>query len=564
MEPPPNDGGYDGGQDGGPSCKTDQDCGPGLACQSGRCVVVPDGGTQTDAGPPEDEHLEFGPPVGSENYVFVVNTTLGTVAKIDPGSLANIEVSSIPVGLRPTILATIPGSDNAVVLNEGSRSLSVIEAAEDQDTVIDVPIGQPYTSMVISPGGRWAVAFFDQSEVWTDPANSASKIAVVDIDAVLAGEIKVYEFAVGYRVTDVIFDRLNGPQGPFASRLLIVSKSEIAVADLGLLETTWILPRVWIDNPDAEVVEAREVLATPDARTLLFRNFNTTELTVVDMDQAESTRLMLHSVPTDVDLSPDGATLVAVQRGTGIVTRVDLNSDLSRVVELDGVRYFDPDGDGLPEADDLTHVLAQNPYGEPLKVGQAELFTTVDFRLAAVLYTNVDRAEEISIIHMDTMEITYLGRLINKLVDYVVISPSANTALVIHRAEYNSPETDPVEREIDALYGYTLVDLPSQATFQQVIEAPVGPLSFSRTGRYALLTVFDDHMEVNELHVVDLFRLTLQMDSVPLEALPLFVGALPGGEIGYVAQEHDYGKITFVDMETMAKRAVTGYELNAE
>jgi hypothetical protein len=121
-----------------------------------------------------------------------------------------------------------------------------------------------------------------------------------------------------------------------------------------------------------------------------------------------------------------------------------------------------------------------------------------------------------------------------------------------------------VERAIDMLHGYTLVDLPTGATFQQVAEAPVGPLAFSSTGRYALLTVFDDALEVNELHVIDLLRLTLQMDFVPLEALPLFVGALPGSDVGYVAQEHPYGKITFVDMQSMSKRAVTGYELNAE
>ena len=162
------------------------------------------------------------------------------------------------------------------------------------------------------------------------------------------------------------------------------------------------------------------------------------------------------------------------------------------------------------------------------------------------------------------MSIDYLGRLINKLVEYVVLSPGGRAALVVHRPQPGSLEIDPVEREIDALYGYTLIDLATHATFQQVTEATLGPLAFSSTGRHAILTVFDEGLEVNELHVIDLLRLTLRMDFVPLEALPLFVGALPDRETGYVAQEHPYGKITFVDMETMAKRAVTGYELNAE
>jgi len=129
-------GGYDAGNQN--QCQTDQDCGPGLSCRNGKCVSIPDAGGGVDAGPPEDEHMEFQPPVGSENYVFVVNTTLGTVAKIDPGALSNIEVSSIPVGTRPTILYTIPGSDTAVVLNEGSKSISVIVASPGQD-VVHVP-----------------------------------------------------------------------------------------------------------------------------------------------------------------------------------------------------------------------------------------------------------------------------------------------------------------------------------------------------------------------------------------------------------------------------------------
>jgi len=556
--PPPGDGGEDAGHDAGVECVDDQDCGPGLVCEGGFCKSTEDGG-KPDAGPPEDEHLELQPPVGGQNYVFVVNTTLGTVAKIDPGELSNIEVDSIPVGVRPTILATVPDSDNAVVLNEGSRSLSVIQAGEEEDMVTEVPVGQAYTSMVLSPSGRWAVAYFDQSDDWVDPDSSASKIAVVDVAAALSGETRVHEFAVGYRVTDVVFKTAGT-----APRLLIVSRSEVAVAELDRLEDTLILPRVWIDDPDAEVVEAREVLATPDAGTLIFRNFLTSELTFLDVESGQSSRLLLHGVPSDVDLSPDGSMLLAVQRSEGVVARIDLETDLENIVEVDGVTYFDPDGNGLPSPDEVTHVTVSGPDGQTLKIGQAVIYTDSGGELSAFLYSNIERAEELSVLDVGNMQVSYLGHLINKLVDYVVVSPSAQTALVIHRPEFNSSDPDPVEREVDSLNGYTLIDLPSLATFQQVIEAPVGPMSFSSTGRYALLTVFDSVIGVNELHVVDLLRLTLQMDSVPLDALPTFAGALPGVEIGYVAQEHAYGKITFVDMSSMAKRAVTGYELNAD
>ena len=565
--PPPQDGGYDAGVDAGPDpqCVSDQDCGPGFTCRNGFCAVVTDGGP-VDAGPPEDEHFQFQPPVASENYVFVVNTSLGTVAKIDPGQLASIEVNSIDVCVQPTTLVAIPGTDSAVVLCVGSQSVAYIAASPEMDRVVEAPVGQPYTSMTLSPSGRFAIVWFDQSDLWTDPGNSANKIAVVDLRPAFyeQGPPQVYEFSVGYRVTDVIFDSQAGPSGPTATRALVVSKAEIAVVDLSTVESTWILPRVWIDNPEAEVVEAREVLATPDAQTLLVRNFNTTELTLVDLNAGLSARLPLHGVPTDVDLAADGRRALVVQRAAGVITRLDLVSDLARVIQVDGVRYFDPNGDGMATADEYAHLQATDAAGEPLVVGQAELFVTAQDRLAALLYTNADRREEVSILDVESMQVEYLGRLINKLVDYAMVSPGGRAALVVHRPDPGSPETDPVEREIDSLNGYTLLDLPTRATFQQVTQAPIGPLAFSSTGRHAFLTVFDGSLEINQLHVLDLYRLTLQMDFVPLEAEPVSVGVLPGGQVAYVSQEHPYGKITFVDMETMAKRAVTGFELNAD
>ncbi len=566
---PPADGGAapDAGVDGGstPQCQTDGDCAHGQRCRAGRCVAAAVDGGVADAGPPEDEHFQFQPPVASENYVFVVNTSSGTVAKIDPGGLEHIEVDSIDVCHRPTELIAIPGSDSAVVLCEGSRSVALLLAGRDRDRVFEAPVGQAYNALALSTGGRFAIAYFDQDQAVAGPDSAGNKIAVVDLRPAFddSGPPRVHEYAVGYRVTDLLFDQVAGPQGSRATRALVVSKSEVAVLPLEQLETTWILERVWLGHPAAEVVEAREVLATPDARLVLVRSFQTPELTVVDVAAGTSAQLPLHGLATDIDLAPDGRRALVVERNAGVVARVDLAADLGHTVEIDGTRYFDPDADGSPEPDDFTTLEALDASGRPLAVGQAELFVTAADRLAGLLYTNVARREEISILDVERMEIEYLGRLLNKLVDYAVLGPGGRVALIVHRPEPGSDAADPSEREIDALHGYTLIDLPTRATFQQVTEAPIGPLAFSPTGRHAFLTVYDAALDINELHVIDLQRLTLQLDAVPLAAAPISVGVLPGGRIGYVSQEHAYGKITFVDMESMTERAVTGFELNA-
>jgi len=53
----------------------------------------------------------------------------------------------------------------------------------------------------------------------------------------------------------------------------------------------------------------------------------------------------------------------------------------------------------------------------------------------------------------------------------------------------------------------------------------------------------------------------LQVDRIDLSSPPIAVGVLTELGVGYVAQQHPEGRITFINLETGAPETLTGFEL---
>src|SRR5262245_5497949 len=104
----------------GNSCLSSNECPTGFICNEfGQCEQPPatDGGVQ----PPETEY-ELGAPIGSQRYVYVAMTAQNEFARIDGKTLA---VHATPVGQSPKDVATIPGSDGAVVLDSTNGTATI-------------------------------------------------------------------------------------------------------------------------------------------------------------------------------------------------------------------------------------------------------------------------------------------------------------------------------------------------------------------------------------------------------------------------------------------------------
>ena len=91
-------------------------------------------------------------------YVYVNMPELDALAKIDGATLA---VTSVPVGDRPGVVVTIPGTDDALVLDRGSASVSIVRPTVDRDERITLPTLPNLNMLTVEDEGRWAVAWFD-------------------------------------------------------------------------------------------------------------------------------------------------------------------------------------------------------------------------------------------------------------------------------------------------------------------------------------------------------------------------------------------------------------------
>jgi hypothetical protein len=80
----------------------------------------------------------------------------------------------------------------------------------------------------------------------------------------------------------------------------------------------------------------------------------------------------------------------------------------------------------------------------------------------------------------------------------------------------------------------------------------------------AVVTVSDPATQTFVAYVVKLPELTI--DAIPLASAPLrqASGIVAEANQAFVAQQHPEGRITFIDLDTMEPRTLTGFELSTE
>src|SRR5438445_2807815 len=137
-------------------CQSSNECAPGYYCNDfGQCALTPTG--TGDAGmppPPPEKEYDFAPPISSQRYVYVAMTAQDELARIDGATLA---VRSTKVGKSPKVVATIPGTDGAVVLDSINGTATIVRPIGDTDTTKVLATLQRLNRLDIDPSGRYAV-----------------------------------------------------------------------------------------------------------------------------------------------------------------------------------------------------------------------------------------------------------------------------------------------------------------------------------------------------------------------------------------------------------------------
>lgn len=507
-------------------CRGPSDCPTSYTCEQCACK------------PPEKETNRTTsnlPPAASPHYVYALNPTADSVARIDPATLS---IEAIAVGSGPVDLAAMSQEDAAVVLSYGDGSLSVIDSNTLPSKLVRVPLKRQLDKATLSADGAFAV-------LWPDPAKPPASgaegiVTVVDIKAARSGasaDRVRFERAVGYRVTNVIF-RLDGG---VATRAFAVAKDCISVIDLTTLSANQLPLRVALPASMAADVAAREVVATRDGAHVVLRSTVGPELAYFDGSSIKS--VQLPEAATDLDLLPDGSAAVAALRAAKKLAFLRIPQDL---LDPTGIQTFEAGG---------------------ASVGQVVLPpvipSTGNF---ALVYTNASNEKSFARIDLPSGHVTTFA--LQKLVDEIDLSPDGKSAVIIHRPETTTTATDPYERAVALAQGYAIFDVETgYVQLKTTAAVEPGPFAFSPQGGYVGIALRDGAKHAYSLDAVNL--LSLVASPISLISEPLFLGPVPPAQGSspyriFASQAHPAGRISVINLDDRQVRTATGFTLNSE
>ncbi|MBL8917317.1 MAG: hypothetical protein JNJ54_00530 [Myxococcaceae bacterium] len=518
-----NFGGAGGGS--GSACNSSAQCPSGFTCDQGRCV------------PPEVEQnrgIGDAPPVATPRYVYALNPTAASVARIDPLTLL---IEAIPVGPKPVDLVAIPGEDAAMVLSYDDASISVIDSRTLPSKVTRLALKRQYGVLSLSADGRFAVAWPDPRVA---PASGAEGIfALIDVTQLRNGAPAaqvVSERAGGFRITDVVFRTEQGR----STRLFVFAKSTISVFELP--PTAALATRVTLPASLSSDVTSREVVASADGTVVMIRSTVAPELAAFDGQALSS--IPLSEVATDLDLLPDGTAAVAALRSAGRVAYIELPGDLANPSGID------------------TFAVADGGVGQVAIPPSA----TPPGGMFAFVWSNVSGDESLSRVDIPSGRVTRYP--LEKLIDEVSVSPDSRSALIIHKADPATTARDPYEAAVDKDEGFSVFDIATGfAQLQRTGSTLPTRYAFSPRGGYVGVALRNDTLKRYQLQAVNLSSLVTT--TLTLASTPLYMGTVPEAagitpHRVFVSQQHPAGRISVIQLDTGQVRTATGFTLNGE
>ena len=513
-----------GGNSGGGSagCTLTVQCTPGFTCDNGTCVAPE---TETNSG------LGDAPPVATPRYVYALNPTAASVARIDPTTL---QIEAVPVGPRPVGLAALPGEDAAVVLSLDDGSLSVLDSTTLPTRVTRVTLQRQYGKLTVSPDGKFAVAWPDPGAA---PASGAEGIfALVDLTRVRSNTTgAVQERAGGYRITNVIFRTVVG----VSTALHVFAKSTVSTFDL--LSGAALPARLTLPASMSADVRSREVVSSADGRIIMLRSTLAPELASFDGTRIDV--VPLAEIATDLDLVPDGTAAVAAMRSSGSVAYIEVPADLLNPAGIDTIAL---DGG----------VVGQ--IALPPQIPATGMF--------ALVYSTVTDAESFARIDLPSGVVTRYP--LEKKVAEIALSPDARSALIIHQADPATTARDPYEAAVDRDEGFSVFDVNSGFwQLQRTGTTKPTRFAFSPAGGFVGVALRNDALKRFQLMAVNLTSLV--SSTLPLASTPLFMGTVPPApgitpHRVFVSQDHPAGRISVIQLDTGQVRTATGFTLNGE
>lgn len=479
--------------------------------------------------PEEEVQMAFQAPRSSRNFVFVANTELDSVAKIDADTL---EIVSIEAGDRPTLVETRREENLAVVLNEGSDELTVIRAGDSRDYVRNLPIPASMNALALSPKGDYALVWFNFNRAQEDPdfnlEDAAPPFQDVALVSLAEDAEEVFNLTVGFQVLDLEFD----DEG---ERAFIITRTGVSVVELGSIQSDRAIPPVSVAEVEQEDETDREVEITGDGQFAFVRTAGLEGLNVVDLVNREVTLVPLSSIPTDLDIVPGQNRALAVIRGSDELALIDLPQALE---DPESVRVID--------------------LGDT-NAGQAELSPDAS---KALLFTTSEDRPEIAVVDLEREEMSLFP--LRKGVTSVAIGPESRSAVIFHTKQPGTPTPgEPEDDFIAKSWAYSVLDMDTGYAKIETLPTEPGEFAFGESNRSLYVLLNDPLAGVRQVEIIDLASFRTQ--TLRLGSPPMHVGTIPneGSPRIYISQDHSLGRMTFINEVDLEVKTVTGFELNS-
>jgi DNA-binding beta-propeller fold protein YncE len=467
-----------------------------------------DSDTDTDIGSETEDDFLMLAPATTDKYVFIANPERDTVTRV---TVPDLTVITVEVGTAPSVAVTTADYTKAVVFNTGSDDLSILDAATLAE--VRVPVRENLNAMEISADGVWTLCYRD-ADIEDDGGGGVESFN--EISLVNTETYEHFPMVVGFNPHQVKFTDES-------DLALVVSDAYVSLIDLTAEEPTPHLVQIaedLLDPPPAEEIEV-----APDGSYAFVRQFDSSEICVLDLVTGEVGRVPVGYNPTDLDITPDGTTAVVVTRGDA---QLWLLSTADPFAEAEVVQ--------LP-AEVVLGSLLLSPDGS-----------------TGVLYTTATMQDRYATWDVASGEVTVRGLV--KPVVGMSVSPTGQSLLVFHT--HGDAEGADTSSPYYGQWAMTLMDLGDFRANPMKLAAEPTAYAHALDGEHGFF-IMD-----GEPYLVVLDYHTLLPEDIRLKSIPVHVGTLPDTTYAYASQEHELGRISFYDTETESLETITGFELNSE
>ncbi|MCA9516020.1 MAG: hypothetical protein KC635_13835 [Myxococcales bacterium] len=485
--------------------------------------------------PPEQEvDYDLRTPEAGARYLYIPSAGLDALVVVDATTLA---VSLVDVGVAPTLVRALPQDRGAVVLNSGSDDVSIVRpdgAGGFRVRTLDVL--PRHNRLELSPDGRFAFAFYD-----TRAGGAAGSLQDVNAVRLAAGDEAVLNVAVGLRPTELIFKE----SGQLA---LFFCENGISGIRLDELVGDTFLPPVAVKaNPFEKPID-REIVVTPEGRLAVVRDLNAPVLTLVDLQTAARSTLPLADWPSDLEMTPDGGTVIVPMKASAQVAIV-------AVPEAFAWEAPEPEVPAEGGVDGEEPVAApENPYVTLVPTGAAfgsASMTSDGGR--ALLFTTERGTKAVGMLDLGSAQ-AFLQPTPKEVVS-VLVSPDGRMAALIHR-DANDDAAD--LRNVPA---YTLLDLATGYAKLVTVADPVTKVIFTADSSELFALMPGSSGGRGLVHRVSTTSFAVIDYETPMA--PVYVGAMPAVSKVAIALDDPSGWITFVDTDDGQVSQVNSFELNS-